>query len=176
MIVFQPRNSRNITEVTAFQTKHQISNCLGNWPHYFRTSTSNLLKRRREMNRQRQSATWLGAALGTLCALLTFALASPCIGSPRRAHGGVPPDIRDHRRWADRTRQHQWRCAHFKLGSQRGESRCSEIRRHERAAGRGQDRDRFRQRLSFRFARNIPITTTHGTGVRTIIRQVWSTR
>src|SRR5579864_1801561 len=26
------------------------------------------------MNRRRQSATWLGAALGTLCALLTFAL------------------------------------------------------------------------------------------------------
>lgn len=28
------------------------------------------------MNRQRKSATWLGAALGTLCALLTFALAA----------------------------------------------------------------------------------------------------
>jgi DUF4097 and DUF4098 domain-containing protein YvlB len=28
------------------------------------------------MNRQRKSATWLGAALGTLCALLTFALSS----------------------------------------------------------------------------------------------------
>lgn len=28
------------------------------------------------MNRQRQSATWLGAALGTLCALLTLALAA----------------------------------------------------------------------------------------------------
>ena len=28
------------------------------------------------MNRQRQSATWLGAALGTLCALLTFAVAA----------------------------------------------------------------------------------------------------
>ena len=28
------------------------------------------------MNRQRKSATWLGAALGTLCALLTFALSA----------------------------------------------------------------------------------------------------
>ena len=51
------------------------------------------------MNRHRQSATWLGAALGTACAVLVLALGAHASDHRGRADRGVPSDLRPHGRW-----------------------------------------------------------------------------
>ncbi|MGZ4913787.1 MAG: hypothetical protein ACXV3T_02535, partial [Halobacteriota archaeon] len=73
-IVFQSHTKGNITEVTFVSLAWQRT--IWSWPSYeFRAFPSKPSGKREEvMNRHRQSATWLGAVLGTVCALLVLAL------------------------------------------------------------------------------------------------------
>jgi len=50
------------------------------------------------MNRHRQSATWLGATLGTVCSLLILALGAHASDHRGALTGGVPSDLRPDRR------------------------------------------------------------------------------
>ena len=87
------------------------------------------------MNRHRQSATWLGAAVGTACALLILGLEAHA--SDHR--GALTEEF--HQTYAmtadgrDRNQQYQRRRPYLQLGSESSKSRRREVCRLEGAVG-----------------------------------------
>ena len=126
------------------------------------------------MNRQRQFPTWLGAALGTICALFIFAL-----GAHASDHRGAFTE-EFHQTYAiaadGRVELDNINGAVHISSWDRNEVKVDAVKyadTKERLDEAKIEIDSGKDYLSIRT--KYPITTTHGTGDHTTIRQEWNT-
>jgi hypothetical protein len=124
------------------------------------------------MIHHRRPATWLGAALGSLCALLVLA-----IGAHASDHRGALTE-EFHQTYAITSdgllaRQHQRPGAHYQLGPQRSEVDASYADTKERLEEA--KISLIPARTMSPSAPNTRIITTTGIGARTTILPVWNT-